>query len=255
MINDLLGKVHCGDCLELMRSMPDGCVDFAITSPPYPGVDKMWGELFAPENFRKAHEWLGLVWAECVRILRPGCKLAINIANTERRPYLPNSAMLYQYVPAEPLGEIIWHKGLCNHGTAWGSYRNPSDPSLTDHHEYIVIFRKPGERARQQGEFIDKADFLEWRNTLWKLESAKAGKVGHCAPFPETIPHRLIQFYSYPGEIVFDPFLGSATVAVVAERLGREWLGAEINHEYVSLAERRIAREREKGKLDLEFAR
>ena len=251
-IDSWLGKVANMDCLDFMAQAPDACVDLVVTSPPYPGVDAMWGELFAPENFEQAHEWLGKVWAECVRILRPGCKLAINIANTERRPYLPNAAKLYQTVPAEPLGEIIWHKGLCNHGTAWGSYRNPSDPSLTDHHEYIVIFRKDGERAKQPGYFIDKADFLEWRNTLWKFETAKAGKVGHCAPFPEILPYRLIQLYSYPGEVVFDPFMGAGTTAIAAERLGRKWCGTEINAEYADLANKRIERAREQGKLEFE---
>jgi len=84
-----------GDCLEVMKTLKAESVDCVITSPPYPGVNNMWGDLFKAENFDKAHEFLNRVWDECLRLLRPGCKLIINIANTKRRPYLPNVARVY----------------------------------------------------------------------------------------------------------------------------------------------------------------
>jgi DNA modification methylase len=84
-----------GDCLEVMKKLKSESVDCVITSPPYPGVNNMWGELYKAENFDRAHEFLNVVWDECLRLLRPGCKLIINIANTKRRPYLPNVARIY----------------------------------------------------------------------------------------------------------------------------------------------------------------
>jgi len=201
-----VNKIICGDCLEVMKEWPDNCVDLVVTSPPYPGNNKMWGKLFRAENYEEAHLFLAKVWNECLRILRPGCKLIINIANTKRRPYLPNVSKLYQTIKAEPLGEIIWHKGYGQCGTAWGSYCNPSDPSLADQHEYIVVFRKYGERHKRPGYILSPRDFKSWRNSVWQIPPERASKIGHAAPFPEEIPKRLILLYSYEGEVVCDPF-------------------------------------------------
>jgi len=108
-----MNKVTCIDCLEGIRELTDECVDLVITSPPYPGINNMWGDLFRAENFEMAHSFLTMVWLESIRALRPGCKLAINIANTKRRPYLPNVSEIYSRLKnkIEPLGEIIWDKG------------------------------------------------------------------------------------------------------------------------------------------------
>ena len=234
--------VH-GDCLDVMQTFPDKSVDCVITSPPYPGV-LMWGELFRPENWVKCHEWLNQIWDECHRVLKPGCKLIINIANTKRRPYLPNTHKIYKWAlraGIEPLGELIWNKGYGQCGTAWGSYCNPSDPSLADQHEYILIFRKTGEREKQPGYHIPARDFKSWRNSIWTIPPASATREGHKAPFPEEIPLRLIHLYTYEGEIVLDPFAGSGTTLAVAKRLKRHWIGIEHNAEYAELCRRNIA--------------
>lgn len=209
-----VNEIICGDCLEVMKGWPDNCVDLIITSPPYPGVCNMWGDLFKPENFEKAHQFLSLAWKESIRVLRPGSKLIINIANTKRRPYLPNVSQLYQNIKAEPLGEIIWNKGYGQCGTAWGSYCNASDPSLADQHEYIVVFRKYGERIKRPGYTLGARDFKSWRNSIWAIPPAKANEIGHIAPFPEEIPKRLILLYSYEGEIICDPFVGQPQLAL-----------------------------------------
>lgn len=247
------GSLFFGDCLEVMRELKDESVDLVLTSPPYPGNSKMWGELFRPGNCAEAHEFLGKVWTECLRALKPGCKLIINIANTQRRPYIPNTHFLYESIgkSAEPLGEIIWHKGLGSIGTAFGTYCNGGDPSLADMHEYILIFRKWGKRQYRSGYFLDPKSFTSWRNSVWKIPPAKAKKVGHVAPFPEEIPKRLILLYSYPNEIVLDPFLGSGTTAVVAQNQDRKWIGIEIEESNCELATRRIRVAHAQLKLDL----
>ena len=227
-----------GDCLEVMKTLDAESVDCVITSPPYPGVNSLWGELFRDENFDKAHEFLNSVWDECLRLLRPGCKLIINIANTKRRPYLPNVARVYWWAKdkVEPLGEIIWNKGYGQLGTAWGSFRSPSDPFLADQHEYILVFRKFGKRQKPEHfEKIDLGDFKSWRNSMWNIPPAKASRVGHVAPFPIQIPSRLMILYTFKGETVLDPFNGSGTTGVACMKLGRRFIGIERETEYVKL--------------------
>lgn len=223
-------KIYNEDCRSLMSRMESESIELVVTSPPYPGVCNMWGDLFKPENFERAHKFLDEVWDECLRVLKPGCKLIVNIANTKRRPYLPNASRIHWWAreKCEPLGEIIWNKGYGQCGTAWGSFRSPSDMSLADQHEYILVFRKYGERAKpKEFEKIGVRDFKSWRNTMWNIPPAKAGTVGHVAPFPEEIPKRLIVLYSFAGEIVLDPFAGSGTTCRIADKLGRQFIGAE----------------------------
>ncbi|MCD6144114.1 DNA methyltransferase, partial [Thermococcus sp.] len=120
----LTHKIICGDCIEVMKEMESDSVDLVVTSPPYPGNNKMWGDMFNEKNIKKAHNFLSRVWDECIRLLKPGCKLIINIANTKRRPYIPNTHYIYSSIEnkIEPLGEIIWNKGYGQIGTAWGSF-------------------------------------------------------------------------------------------------------------------------------------
>jgi len=234
-----------GDCLKVLRTLPSESVDCVITSPPYPGVDVMWGEMFKAENFDKAHDFLDRVWDECLRVLRPGCKLLINIANTKRRPYLTNVARVHWWARSkvEPKGEIIWNKGFGQAGTAWGSFRLPSDPSLADQHENILVFRKFGKRQKPESfEKIDDADFKSWRNSMWKISPAKASLVGHVAPFPLQIPYRLITLYTFRGETVLDPFNGSGTTGEACIRLERNYIGIEIEGKYCELSRTRWAK-------------
>lgn len=237
------GTLFCGDCLtEVLPQLKEESVDLVITSPPYPGNNTMWGELFQHTNVKEAHQFLGQVWHECLRVLRPGCKLIINIANTKRRPYIPNTRFTYNAIgdEAEPLGEIIWDKGYGQVGTAWGSFCNPSDPSLADQHEYILVFRKWGERRKYPGYMLSARNFKSWRNSLWRIPPAKASQVGHVAPFPHQIPERLILLYSYEGEVILDPFFGSGTTGQAAQKHRRRWIGIEIAEENCVLAKKRI---------------
>jgi site-specific DNA-methyltransferase (adenine-specific) len=236
--------IYCSDCRDVLPHIPDNCIDLVLTSPPYPGNNKMWGDLFKDSNILEAHKFLNFIWDLCISVLEDGGKLAINIANTKRRPYIPNTHYIYAHLidKIEPLGEIIWNKGYGQVGTAWGSFCSPSDPSLADQHEYILIFRKYGER--QKPEVFDKIpvhDFNSWRNSIWNIPPAKASEVNHIAPFPEAIPNRLITLYSFEGEVILDPFLGSGTTAYCAKKLGRKCIGIEIEPKYCQIAVERLS--------------
>ncbi len=244
--------VICGNNLDIMKGIDSCTIDLTVTSPQYPGVCNMWGDLYKPENFKQAHDYLEQVWLECIRTLKRGCKLAIVIANTKRRPYLTNVAEIYKRLEGkiEPLGEIIWNKGYGQCGTAWGSFRCPSDPSLADQHEYIMILRKYGDRGKP--EIFDKIELFEfksWRNSMWRIPPAKASELDHVAPFPEEIPRRLITLYSFKNEIILDPFCGVGTTCLQSIKLNRRYIGIDLSSKYVSLANKRIDRFNQQTKI------
>jgi site-specific DNA-methyltransferase (adenine-specific) len=154
-------------------------------------------------------------------------------------------------------GEVIWNKAASvGSSTAWGSWRSATNPTLRDVHEYILIFSKGSFRRNRTkeevGEKLDtvtKEDFVEWTKSIWTMRTESSKRVGHPAPFPEELPKRLIQLYSFAGDIVLDPFMGSGTTAVAAIKAKRNFLGYETNEEYVRLANNRIKAVREYGAL------
>ncbi len=186
------------------------------------------------------------VWRETYRVLVPGGRACINVAGLGRRPYIP----IHRYITEQMLkigylmrGEIIWNKAAsASASTAWGSWQSASNPSLRDVHEYILIFSKQTFRRDSDGKesTISKEDFLEWTKSVWTFPAVSARKIGHPAPFPEELPHRLIQLYTFRGDVVLDPFSGSGTTCVAAAVDGRAFVGYEINEAYVQLANRRL---------------
>jgi site-specific DNA-methyltransferase (adenine-specific) len=141
-------------------------------------------------------------------------------------------------------GEIIWNKAASAAGsTAWGSWKSPANPTLRDIHEYILVFSKGGfkrKNPRKRQPTITREEFLEYTKSVWTFPAVPARKVGHPAPFPVELPLRLIQLYTYAGEVVLDPFLGSGQTAIAALQGDRQYVGYEIEGRYCRLAERRI---------------
>lgn len=230
---------------EQMSQLPDDCVHLMVTSPPY-NVGKEYDADLTLEEYLA---FLGRVWREVYRVLAPGGRACVNVANIGRRPYLP----LHAYIERDVLGlgflmrgEIIWHKGSsAGVSTAWGSWCSPSNPTLRDTHEYILVFSKGSfSRPRPEGReaTISREEFLEYTKSVWSFPAEAASKVGHPAPFPVELPYRLIQLYTYRGEVVLDPFVGSGQTAIAALKSQRHFVGYEIDAEYVRLAERRIKR-------------
>ena len=140
-------------------------------------------------------------------------------------------------------GEIIWNKASsASPSTAWGSWQSAANPILRDVHEYILVFSK-GDYKREKGEkqnSISKEQFMEWTKSIWTMNAESARRIGHPAPFPEELPNRLIQLYSFKGDIILDPFMGSGTTAVSALKTDRKFVGYDISKEYIDLAEKRI---------------
>jgi DNA modification methylase len=179
----------------------------------------------------------------------PGGRLCINVANLGRKPYIPLHAFMVRDVLGLQFlmrGEIIWDKGASSSAsTAWGSWRSASNPTLRDAHEYILVFSKGNyrrDRITGRRDTITREEFLEFTKSVWAFPAESARKVGHPAPFPVELPYRLIQLYTFEGDVVLDPFMGSGQTALAALKAGRHYIGYETNPEYVKLAERRIAK-------------
>ena len=244
--NELLNTIIASSC-ENMKDIPNNSLHLMITSPPY-NVSKEY------DNDLSLNEYLSLLkncFTETYRVLVDGGRACINIANIGRKPYIPLSDYVSKImieIGFNMRGEIIWNKSAgAGISTAWGSFQSASNPILRDVHEYILIFSKGNykrERDKVEKELrkdnITKEEFIEWTKSVWTMNTESAKRIGHPAPFPEELPNRLIKLFSFTNDIVIDPFIGSGTTAIAAIKNKRNFVGYEINKEYINLANNRI---------------
>jgi DNA modification methylase len=234
-------RIYRGDS-RWMAELPDDSVHLMVTSPPY-NVGKDYDENLSLEEYLTL---LRQVFNETYRVLAPGGRACVNIANLGRRPYIP----LHAYIIADMIdigylmrGEIIWDKGAgAGVSCAWGSFASASNPVLRDVHEYILVFSK-GDFKREKGNkenTISNEDFVAWTKSVWQMGTESAKKVGHPAPFPVELPRRLIELYTFVDDIVLDPFCGSGTTCVAAALNKRRYVGYDISPEYAQLAAKRL---------------
>jgi DNA modification methylase len=244
------------------QQVADRSVALLITSPPYFAGKEYETDLAAghvPSSYVEYLEMLHDVMATCLRKLEPGGRMAINVANLGRKPYRSLSADVISILQDDlgmlMRGEVIWQKARGAGGScAWGSYRSPQNPVLRDVTERVIIaskgrFDRALKRSRRQDEglpheaTIATEEFLEATLDVWEIPSESARKIGHPAPFPVALPQRLIELYTYKGDLVLDPFIGSGSTAVAAVRSGRHYVGFDTDESYVALANERLAAE------------
>ncbi len=248
---DLENTIICGSA-EFMKEIPDNSVHLMITSPPY-NVSKEYDEDLSLD------EYLILLknsFKETYRVLVNGGRACINVANLGRKPYIPLSDYISQImyeIGFNMRGEIIWNKAAsASPSTAWGSWQSASNPILRDVHEYILVFSK-GDYKREKGEkenTITKEQFIEYTKSIWTMNAESAKRIGHPAPFPEELPYRLIQLYSFKNDVILDPFMGSGTTGLSAFKSDRKFIGYEISKEYIKLANQRISPLLEQGSIN-----
>jgi len=240
--SQFLDKIFCKTS-ENMEELPDNSVHLMVTSPPY-NVGKQYDENLTLQEYR---QFLKQVWKEVYRALVPGGRACINIANLGRKPYIP----LHAFVVEDMLelgflmrGEIIWNKATSSSpSTAWGSWLSAANPTLRDIHEYILVFSKGVFRRKntlRKRSTISRKEFLEFTRSVWTFPAESARGIGHPAPFPVELPYRLIQLYTFEGEVILDPFIGSGQAAIATIKTNRHYVGYDISEEYVRLAGRRI---------------
>ena len=245
-LNQIYGKSS-----ENMSEIPDSSIHLMVTSPPY-NVQKEYDEDLSLSEYRKL---LKTVFAQTHEKLVTGGRACINVANLGRKPYIP----LHAYIIEDMLeigyymrGEIIWNKASsASPSTAWGTWLSAANPVLRDIHEYILVFSKGSfsrKRNRQENS-IKKDEFLEWTKSVWTFPAVSAKSIGHPAPFPHELPHRLIQLYTFKENVILDPFCGSGTTCLAALKSGRNYIGYDIDRQYVELANQRINQHFSQGKL------
>jgi site-specific DNA-methyltransferase (adenine-specific) len=243
-----------------MDAVADASVALVVTSPPYFAGKQYEEELQrdgVPSSYLEYLDLLTAVFAECVRTLEPGGRIAVNVANLGRKPYRSLSAdvtrILVHDLGLLLRGELIWQKGEGASGScAWGSFRSPANPVLRDITERVVVaskgrFDRARSVARRQAEGLPHRselgtdDFMALTLDLWSIPPESARRVGHPAPFPVELPARLIELYTYVDDLVLDPFMGSGSAMVAAAGLGRRYVGYDLDPAYVDLARHRVA--------------
>ena len=229
---------------ENMNELIDNCISLTITSPPY-NIGKDSDEDLSDDEYWKM---ITKVFEEVYRVTESGGRLVVNVANLGRKPYIPFSKYFIEIILEIGFlmrGEIIWQKSKgANANFAWGSWLSPSNPVIRDIHEYCLVFSKDSMKNSAKGEpTIEKDEFMESTLSIWNITPARAKKIGHPAPFPVELPKRFINLYSFKNDLILDPFIGSGSTAIAAKLLDRDYIGYELNPEYVKIAKNRLKNE------------
>jgi DNA modification methylase len=239
-------KIICGDSLEVLKNLPDNCIDLVFTSPPYNfGLEY--------ESNDDANYWdsyfnkLFDIFNECIRILKYGGRIAVNIQPLFS-DYIPSHHIISNFFMSKKLiwkGEILWEKNNYNcKYTAWGSWKSPSSPYLKYTWEFIEIFAKGDlkkEGSRDNAD-ISADEFKKWVVGKWSIAPERNMKeYNHPAMFPEELANRILKLFSFRGDVVLDPFNGVGTTTVVAKKIGRKYLGIDISKDYCDKAENRMS--------------
>jgi len=245
---DALATVLRGDSARLLEACDLPQVNLVVTSPPYAlGVD--YGQAGYADDQPYAHylDWVRTWAITLLHVAAPDGRACINVPLDSnkggKRAIYADYLRIFQEVGWTYQTSIVWNEQNISRRTAWGSWLSPSAPFVTAPVEMIAVFykdsfRRPAKDGRRGD--ITRDEFLAWTLGMWTFAGANPRRVGHPAPFPEELPRRLIKIYSYPEDLVLDPFSGSGTTLVAAKRLGRSSLGVEINPKFCDLTIRNV---------------
>lgn len=244
---NLINQIVCGDSKDVLKKYPDNFVDIIVTSPPYNfGLDYRGDKNNDAIKWQEYFKQLNLIWIECVRILKPGGRLCINVQPLFS-DYIPTHHLISkQLLDLKMLwkGEILWEKNNYNcKYTAWGSWNSPSMPYLKYTWEFIEVFCKCTHKKSGDKNKIDITgnEFKKWVYAKWDIAPEHNMKeYKHPAMFPEKLVDRLLKLFSYQDDIVLDPFNGVGTTTLVAFKLKRKYIGIDISKEYCKTAKKRI---------------
>lgn len=251
-------KIIIGDS-RWMKEVPDESVHLIITSPPYWQLKDYGNEkqIGYNDTYEEYINNLNLVWNECHRVLHQGCRLCINIGDQFARsvyygrykviPIRTEIIKFCESIGFDYMGAIIWQKvTTCNTtggATIMGSYPYPRNGILKLDYEFILIFKKYGNPPKVSKEIKEKSKLTdeEWNLYFtghWNFPGEKQDK--HLAMFPEELPRRLIKMFSFVGDTVLDPFVGSGTTTLAAKNLNRNSIGYEINEDFLPIIKEKV---------------
>jgi site-specific DNA-methyltransferase (adenine-specific) len=237
-----------GDSARLLEAADLLQANLIVTSPPYSlGVDYGQAGYVDDQPYVNYLDWVRTWAATLLRVSADGGRSCINMPLDSnkggKRAIYADYLRIFQEVGWSYQTSIVWNESNISRRTAWGSWLSPSAPFVTAPVEMIAVFhkgnfRRPASDGRRGD--IARDEFLAWTLGVWNFAGANPRRVGHPAPFPEELPRRLIKLYSYPGDLVLDPFSGSGTTLVAAKRLGRASVGVEINPAFCELTVRNV---------------
>jgi site-specific DNA-methyltransferase (adenine-specific) len=251
-------KIIIGDSRR-MKEVPDESVHLIITSPPYWQLKDYGDErqIGFHDSYEEYINNLNLVWNECHRVLHKGCRLCINIGDQFARSVyygrykvIPIRTEIIKFCESagfDYMGAIIWQKITSTHttggATVMGSFPYPRNGILKLDYEFILIFKKYGNPPKVSKEVkeqskLSKEEWNQYFTGHWNFPGEKQDK--HLAMFPEELPRRLIKMFSFIGDTVLDPFLGSGTTSMAAKNLSRNSVGYEINEKFLSIMREKL---------------
>jgi len=239
----MIQKIVTGDCLEVMKKIPDNYIHLIITSPPY-NLNLNYAEYEDNLSHDEYISRLTNVREECKRILVSGWKLIINIAPTGIKDFNPlhvDMVNICRWLGFFFRAEILWYKQTIRNRTARWSWMSPSNPHVLPSREYVLVFQKdqallPWDKSKID---ITADEFKKWSDAHRYIPPETIRK-GHPAPFPEELIYRLIKLYSYQENIILDPFWWTGTVAFVAKKLNRQFIHIDITEQYNEVAKQRL---------------
>ena len=271
MLNKTKHTIINGDSRQ-MSELKDESVHLIATSPPYWQLKDYGSEnqIGFHDDYETYINHLNLTWQECFRVLHKGCRLCINIGDQFARStyygrykIIPIHAEIIKFcemIGFDFMGQIIWQKvttmNTSGGASIMGSYPNPRNGIVKLDFEYVLLFKKQGNAPKPTKEQKENSAMTneEWNtyfNGHWYFSGAKQDK--HLAMFPEELPHRLIKMFSFPGETVLDPFMGSGTTALAARNLNRNSIGYEINPDFIPIIKEKIGIDDAFMKVEIEI--
>ena len=241
-------QIICGDSHEILKKLPDSCIDLVFTSPPYNfGLDY--------ETSDDAIDWDGyfnklfVILDECIRVLKYGGRLVMNVQPLFS-DYIPSHHIISTHLMNQKMiwkGEILWEKNNYNcKYTAWGSWKSPSSPYLKYTWEFVEVFCKGSlkKTGKSSDADIDTDSFKEWVVAKWSIAPERnMRKFQHPAMYPVELARRVILLFSFRNDIVLDPFNGAGTTCVAANAHNRTYLGIDVSREYCDMSKSRLSRQ------------
>ena len=242
-MTDYKDKIICGDCLELLKELPDNYIDLTVTSPPYNigiGYENYKDEMPWKDYYLWCEEWI----SELMRVTKEDGRICINhylsfgSSNNRHSPLMKINSIA-ENIGLKHHAVAVWEDATITKRTAWGSWLNASAPYINSPYEGILILYKNRWKKDKSGiTQITPKEFMDSCTGKWKIHPEHNRE--HPAPFPLRLAERCILLLSYENDLILDPFIGSGTVAAAAIKWNRDFIGFEISEEYVALANKRI---------------
>jgi len=237
-------------------------IDLVVTSPPY-NVDIHYNSFDDRLPYNKYLEFTERWLAKAYELLKKDGRMCLNLPLDKSKgrdeagfqSVYADIVNIAKNIGFKYFSTIIWNEGNISRRTAWGSWLSAKAPYVIAPVETIVIFYKTYWKKEKKGKSdLNKTEFMDWTNGLWTFSGESKKKVGHPAPFPLELPKRCIKLFSYIGDVVLDPFLGSGSTLIACKNFNRKGIGVEIDKKYCELAKQRILNETESLKFPKDLA-